>query len=189
MADIPPQPSAPPAGADPSNGQWRWDGTTWKWLTNPTESTFGENKSVDPSGGFYGWAKSQVGKKYLQFDDQHTAQWYAQMVQQYGNPFNGQESENGLQLDNLWSQKWNMATPSGVGSPAGAPTTAPTGPDAGAFGVQPTYTPFGLRPNMPGGGGAFGAPMNSRASDSLTPQLEQIRMQRMMQAYPQFGGK
>jgi hypothetical protein len=64
-----------------------------------------------------------------------------------------------------------------------APTELP-----GAFGA-PKYNAFALQRSQPlPGAGAFGAqPMQGARSDTLVPQLEQIRMQRMVQAYPQFG--
>lgn len=70
-----------------------------------------------------------------------------------------------------------------------AEQNAPIGPTEipGAFG-SPSYRPFSLQRSLPQTG-AFGgqqAPMGGR-SDTLVPQLEQIRMQRMVQAYPQFG--
>lgn len=58
----------------------------------------------------------------------------------------------------------------------------------GAFSA-PNYRPFALQQRqqqMPGG--AFGGQqMAGGNSTTLVPQLEQLRMQRMVQAYPQFG--
>lgn len=53
-----------------------------------------------------------------------------------------------------------------------------------------SYTPFGLQPSNVNTGqyglpGAFGG---NYGSDLLVPQLEQRRMQRIIQAYPQGGG-
>lgn len=65
-------------------------------------------------------------------------------------------------------------------------------PFGNAFDTKLSYTPFGLQGRQGGyggGGGAFGTPMTGRQSDQLTPQLEQLRMQRITQAYPMFGGK
>lgn len=65
-------------------------------------------------------------------------------------------------------------------------------PFGNAFDTKLSYTPFGLQGSgqqFGGGGGAFGAPMMGRQTDQLTPQLEQLRMQRITQAYPMFGGR
>jgi hypothetical protein len=70
-----------------------------------------------------------------------------------------------------------------LNAPPATPTELP-----GAFGA-PKYNAFALQRSQPlPGAGAFGAqPMQGARSDTLVPQLEQIRMQRMVQAYPQFG--
>lgn len=67
----------------------------------------------------------------------------------------------------------------------------PPNPSLGdQYTTNQSYTPFGLQPSATNTGqyglpGAFGG---NYGSDLLVPQLEQRRMQRIIQAYPQGGG-
>lgn len=87
--------------------------------------------------------------------------------------------------NHVQSQKESEANIAAADAPPAGPTEIP-----GAFG-SPRYNPFALQRQQPQQGmGAFGAgaPMGGR-SDSLVPQLEQIRMQRIMNNYPQNYGQ
>jgi hypothetical protein len=62
-------------------------------------------------------------------------------------------------------------------------------PNGDQYNTNLQYQPFGLSPSRTPGPYGGGASQGAFLSDQLVPSLEQVRMQRLLQAYsPNYGG-
>jgi hypothetical protein len=176
MADPRTPPSSPPAGKDPTKGTWRWNGSDWEWFEAQENPVFGDPE-VSQATKFWEWAKTQEGRRYI---DPSKTGYYRAGSAAFGDPFYG--AEGNIQVKNIYQMYGNGTGGGGGGMPPMPVASDPTG-GGGAFSAPPSYTPFKLQ----GGSGfsqmpAFGM-SGARGTDSLTPQLEQIRMQRLLRNY------
>lgn len=207
MADQqPPAPSSAPEGKDPNKGTWRWNYTTnaWEWFEAQENPVGADTREGNQEyNDYWRWAQTQLGRPYIDLSSQPRPGYYEEMRKKYGDLLSNPEEGKGLGYASGVHQTNMNAGVGGVGvnpphwmTPAGQQealdyqNSLNPKDNGGAFSTPPpAYNPFSLSKSgtgMGGGMGAFGGA--SYGSNTLTPQLEQIRMQRVTQNYGRRGG-
>lgn len=196
MAYLPPdeasKPTSPPAGADPTSGMWRWNGTAWTWYVAPENSFLGDPQESEYTR-YMNWLASQKGKADYEYDENHTPIWAKRMAEKYGVKFTGGPSGSAFGSDspiNFSTQSQYDKQHRDYGLQLkGAEAVAAAGQAKTDFGNEMantplSYTPFGLQSRSAFGGfGGFPQRGLSYASDQLVPSLEQRRMGMMQQMF------
>lgn len=169
---------------DPNAGPPVYDPSANTRPGKPTEPG-SANGDFGGGNGYGFWSWSDTSKDWVWVDPYANAQ--AGATAAHNNPNANVSTPAGGAFHS------NTGLEGGAGSFYNAQNDIPY-VSSGAFGDKYSsnlsYTPFGLQGNngFGGGMGAFGTQPKMN-SDQVVPQLEQVRMQRMMQAYPQYGGK